>query len=201
MSFPQKGQKVTLNHTTKSRQRVLAGLSWDAREDKVGLMGKVLNTDSQHDLDISCYVYDRKGEFIDFVGAEAQDSLDQSGKIYHSGDDMSGAGEGDDESISAELAELPGNVHGIVYLVEIRSNHVFSEIASPYVRLADGMTDNNLLEINITDDDCTDKIAFVAFSIYRSIESPTGWMLYNVSEYPNIDQIEDWGAYLAQFVD
>jgi len=201
MTSPEKGQKVPLNHTLKSRQRVLAGLSWDAREDKVGLMGKVMNTDSQHDLDISCYVYNRQGEFIDFVGAEAQDSMDQSGKIYHSGDDMSGAGEGDDESISAELAELPGNVHGIVYLIEIRSNHVFADIASPYVRLADGMTDNNLLEINISHDECTDKIAFVAFSIFRSIESSTGWMLYNVSEYPDIDQIEDWGGYLAQFVD
>ena len=50
-SFLQKGQKGPLNHTIKARQRIVAGLSWDARETKVGLVGRVTG-DSQHDLDI-----------------------------------------------------------------------------------------------------------------------------------------------------
>ena len=201
MTGPAQGEKAALDHTKKARERIVVGLSWDARETKVGMMDKFLNKDSQHDLDITCYIYNAQREFIDFVGAEAQDSMDESGKIYHSGDDMSGAGDGDDEYISAELAGLPDNVHGIVFLVEIRSNHVFGHIEAPLVRLADGMDNRNLLEIPLNHDEATHTNAFVMCSIWRSEDSPTGWMLYHISEYPDTTQIEDWGTYLAQFID
>lgn len=194
------GEKGPLNHTMKSRQRIIVGLGWDAREDKVGMFGRLMKTDSQHDLDITCYIYNKQGEFIDFVGAEAQDSMDESGKIYHSGDDMSGEGDGDDEFISAELADLPHEVQAIVFLVEIRSNHVFADIDSPFTRLADGMTNDNLLEIPLNHDEAVDKNAFVMCSIFRDTGSPTGWMLYNISEYPDTNTIEDWGSYLVQFM-
>lgn len=200
-STPARGEKAPLNHTLQSRQRIIAGLSWDARETKVGFVDKLMKTDSQHDLDITCYIYDKQGSFIDYVGAEAQDSMDESGAIYHSGDDMSGAGDGDDETISVELAGLPSDAHGIVFLIEIRSNHTFAEVEAPHTRLADGMSNNNLLEVALNHDEASDKNAFVMCSIFKSSHSPTGWMLYNISEYPDISQIDDWGSYLAQFVD
>lgn len=198
---PARGAKADLLHTRKSRERILVGLSWDAREDKVNRVRHLLKTDSQHDLDITCYIYNKEREFIDFVGSEAQDSIDDSGKIYHSGDDMTGAGDGDDEFISAELAELPAYIHGLVFLVEIRSRHVFSQVETPFCRLADGMTDTNLLEIAINNNEATHKNAFVMCSINRSEASPTGWSLHNISEYPDISKIKDWGSYLGQFVD
>jgi tellurium resistance protein TerZ len=201
MTAPLKGQKAPLNHTKQARERIVVGLSWDPREDKVNRVRHLLKTDSQHDLDITCYIYNEAGEFIDFVGAEAQDSIDQSGKIYHSGDDMTGAGEGDDEFISAELAALPAHVHAIVFLVEIRSNHSFNDVESPSCRLADGMTDNNLLKIAINHDEAPNKNAFIMCSITRNNKGESGWTLYNISEYPDILQIKDWGQHLAQFVD
>ncbi len=200
-SPPTKGQTVPLNHTLQSKQRVMVGLSWDPREDKVTLVNQVIKNDSQHDLDVSCYVYNNTGEFIDYVGAEASDSMDESGKIYHSGDDMSGAGDGDDESISAELAALPQHVHALVFMVDIRSHHVFQEIEAPMVRLADGMTDDNLLKIDMIGDQANNKNAFIMCGIMRSTTSPSGWMLKNISEYPDISQIDDWGTHLAQYVD
>lgn len=201
--FPVKGEKIQLNHTVKSKERILVGLSWDEREDKVKKLDRFLKKDSQHDLDISCYIYDDKGEFIDYVGAEAQDSMDESGKIYHSGDDMTGAGDGDDEFINVELAELPPHVHGIVFMADIRSNHTFSDIASPFCRLADGMTDENLLETYMTDEAAGTHHAFVFCAVYRDHdeESETGWRLHNVSEYPDTETIDSWGEYLKQFVD
>jgi len=198
--FLGKGQKGPLNHTLKARQRVIAGLSWDAREDKVGLFGRAKG-DSQHDLDINCYIYDREGQFSDFVGSEAQDSMDESEKIYHSGDDQSGAGDGDDEFISAELAELPRDIYGMVFIVEIRSEHNFKDILSPFVRIADGMDDTNLLEMAIEGEGSENTNAFVMCAIQRKSDSPTGWQLYNISEFPDISQIENWGQYLSQFID
>lgn len=200
-SVPLKGDKIPLAHTQKSRERIVVGLSWDARKDKVKMLDRLVKKDSQHDLDITCYIYDTHGTFIDFVGAEAQDSMDESGKIYHSGDDMTGIGDGDDEFISAELAELPDNIHGIVFLAEIRSAHSFADVEGPFCRLADGMTDKNLLECPINADEAAHANAFVMCSIYKSEASPTGWKLYNISEYPDISKIHDWGTYLRQFVD
>lgn len=199
--FPPKGEQAPLNHTKKSRERIFVGLSWDARQDKVKMLDRLIKKDSQHDLDVNCYIYNSQKEFIDFVGAEAQDSMDESGKIYHSGDDMTGIGDGDDEFISAELAELPDNIHGIVFLMEVRSSHTFAEVEAPYCRLADGMTNENLLECHINSEEAANTNAFIMCSIYRSDNSPTGWMLNNISEYPDISQIEGWGEHLAQFVD
>ena len=198
---PLKGEKKPLNHTLQARQRIIVGLSWDAREDKVKFLDRFVKKDSQHDLDLTCYIYNAQGEFIDYVGAEAQDSMDESGKIYHSGDDMSGAGDGDDETISAELAQLPPEVHGIVFLVEVRSNHSFACVDAPFARLADGMTDTNLLETSISGDEAARSNAFVMCSIFKNPDSSTGWILYNISEFPDISHIADWGSYLAQFVD
>ena len=201
MSALQKGEKSPLNHTKQARERVIAGLSWDPREDKVSRVRHMLKTDSQHDLDISCYIYSASGEFIDFVGAEAQDSIDQSGKIYHSGDDMTGAGDGDDEYISAELADLPAHVHSLVFLVEIKSNHAFSDVEMPSCRLVDAMGHKDLLKIAITHDEAAHKNSFVMCAITRNSKDNNGWTLYNISEYPDISQINDWGSYLTQFVD
>jgi len=192
MTLLNKGEKAPLNHTLR--------LSWDAREDTVGLIGRIKG-DSQHDLDISCYIYNKEGEFIDFVGPDAQDSMDESEAIYHSGDDQSGTGDGDDEFISAELAGLPADTYGMVFLVEVRSEHVFSDVAAPFARIADGMDNKNLIEISITGEGANSSTAFVMAAIQRKSDSPTGWQGYNISEFPDISQIEDWGSYLAQFID
>ena len=196
-----RGEKAPLEHSTEASERILVGLRWDERYDKVQMLDRVIKKDSQHDLDLVCYIYGPTGEFIDFVGAEAQDSMDETGKIYHSGDDMTGAGEGDDEFINAELGKLPNSVHSLVFMAEIRSNHGFDDVASTYCRLADGMTDKNLMEVYLDHGEAKGKHAFVMCAVTRSEASPTGWQLYNISEYPDTSSIDNWGGYLSQFVD
>ncbi|MEM6812321.1 MAG: TerD family protein [Pseudomonadota bacterium] len=196
----ERGDNGPLNQTMQSKQRVVAGLSWDAREQKVGLLDKFLKHDSQHDLDISCYIYNRDGEFVDFVGAEAQDSMDQSESIYHSGDDMSGEGEGDDERISVELASLPPEIKTIVFLIEVRSAHNFEDVLNPQVRIVDSFKEENLLFIDINHEEGKEKNAFVFAALNKDTrESPTGWMLHHVADYPNLEKIEDWGEYLKRY--
>lgn len=194
--------KTALLHTQESKERIVAGLSWDAREGgNVGLIDRFVKKDSQHDLDITCYIYNDKGEFIDFVGAEATESVDESGKIYHSGDDMTGAGGGDDESISVELKELPASIQGIVFLVEVRSEHSFDQVSNIACRLADGMSDKNLFEAEIADESVKGKNAYIFCSVYRSAESVTGWMLNKICKAPPLAEVKHWGNYLAQYVD
>jgi len=137
---------------------------------------------------------------LDFVGAEAQDSMDASETIYHSGDDQNGTGDGDDEFISAELARVPKAVHGMVFMVEIQSNHFFTHVNSPVTRIADGYDNANLLEMPIEGEQAATSQAFVMCAITRNTASPTGWQVHNISDFPDVSKIEDWSVYLAQYI-
>lgn len=196
---PEAGQSAPLNHSKTLHERVIVGISWDARTDKVGTVSHIISKDSQHDLDINCFVFDKNRTFIDFIGSEASDNTDESGKIYHSGDNMCGSGEGDDETITVELANIPEHYHSLVFLVEISGIHVFSEVENPEVRIVDSMSNSELLKTDISGDRSENSKAFVFISINRDENSHTGWTLNNISDYPDISQIEDWGVYLAQY--
>lgn len=183
--------------TMKARHRVLAAISWGERATKATFIDRLKGTNQQHDLDLSCFVFNAAGDYIDYVGSMAQDSMDQSGAIYHSGDDATGAGLGDDEAISCELAKLPDDVAHLVFVVEIRSAHVFSQVQQPEFRIGDGMTDNNLYTLAIAQSQGKDKTACVVARVSRDAQSPTGWALTPLDQYPDMDAVADWGSYLA----
>jgi len=185
-----------LLHTVKGRQRVIAALRWDPREE-AGFIDKLRGRDKQHDLDIACFLFNEAGHFAGYVGAEAQDSMDASGAVYHSGDDMTGEGNTDDESVSAELAALPPDIAHLIFLVEVRSGHSFAEVRNPAAYLTDGLTHDSLLDMPIMDPGTAK--AFVFARLYRSGESETGWLLHPIGEYPEIEKIEDWGVYLERY--
>lgn len=196
-----KGETAALRHTTKGRERILVALSWDEREGKITFMDKLRGTNQQHDLDLACFIYDDQGTYIDFVGAMAQDSVDSTGAIYHSGDDATGEGLGDDESISVELAGLPHDIKDIIFVVEIRSDHTFSEINNPTARVADGASDTALLDINIARTaEAQKRKACVLARLTRHDRSPTGWNLHHIDEYPDLAEISDWGSYLTRYI-
>ncbi len=195
-----KGRASPLLHTAKGRQRIVVAISWDVRAAKTTVIDHLRGTNQQHDLDLSCFVFDRNGEYIDYVGAMAQDAMDQTGAIYHSGDDATGEGDGDDESVSCELAGLPEDTAHLIFVAEIRSDHTFKDIDQPAGRIADGMTDNNLLELSIAATEGKDAKACVMARIYRDPASPTGWNLHLIDEYPALPDVSDWGSYLTRYL-
>lgn len=193
------GDRAPLLYTPEKRHRVLAGLSWDARTDNITFVNK-MRGDTQHDLDICAYIFDDEGDFVDLVTADANEAIDESGCIYHSGDDQSGEGEGDDEAISVELLNLPEEITDIFFLIEVQSNHFFGDIAEVSMRIADGLTDKELLYIDLNAKDGKEAIAYAFAHIYRSEESGTGWMIHYIGEYPDTDNIESWAEYFAQYL-
>jgi stress response protein SCP2 len=188
-----------LLHTKKSRERIIVAIRWDER-GKTTIIDTIRGTNQQHDLDVSCFVYNRQGEYIDFVGSMAQDHMDHTGCIYHSGDDAGGAGGGDDEFISCELAGLPDDTDHLIFVTEIRSDHTFKDVFDPYMRLADGMTNNNLHEMHMAKGKGLDTTACVMARIFRDRYSPTGWSLHIIDEYPKLDDVSDWGSYLTRYL-
>lgn len=193
-------KKTPLLHTKSGRERIVVAIQWDERADKTTIMDSLRGTNQQHDLDLSCFVYDDAKNYIDFVGPMAQDSMDQTGYIYHSGDDSTGAGDGDDEFISVELAGLPQDTAQIIFVTEIRSNHVFSQVQDPYVRVADGKTNKNLFEHHMTAPASADKQACVMVKISRNSGSPTGWEMTTIDKYPPLSDVSDWGSYLTRYL-
>jgi stress response protein SCP2 len=185
--------------TPSARDRILVALNWNERSDKVTIKDKIRGTNQQHDLDIACFVFNESGEYIDFVGAMAQDAMDSTGCIYHSGDDSTGEGISDDETISVELGGLPFDTTDLFFVVEVMSDHSFSEVSNPSIRIADGMTDKNLHESHINTGDASKK-AFLAARISRNDRSPTGWDLHIIEEYPDLSQVSDWGSYLSRYL-
>ncbi len=197
---PDIGESKPLLYTQKARHRVVVGLSWDPRADKATFIDKLKGDNQQHDLDVICFIYDKDGNYLDYVGSEARDSMDSSGKIYHSGDDMTGEGEGDDEFISIEFADLPAEIHSIIFVAEVRSNHIFEDVDAPEIRVADGIDNANLFHSLLAQTDGKDRKACIALKLNRGPDSDTGWHIQNISDYPDISQIEDWGSYLTRYL-
>src|SRR3954451_21202346 len=108
-----KGQSVSLEKKSGgSLTRVRMGLGWDAAEKK-GLFGK--KRAQSIDLDASALLFNTQGQLVDQVWFRQLTSKD--GSVQHTGDNRTGAGEGDDESIRVDLAKVPAEVATLVFTV------------------------------------------------------------------------------------
>src|SRR4051794_32717875 len=118
-----KGQSVSL---VKSGGGALAqvrmGLGWDAVRKK-GLFGSRAQS---IDLDASALLFDAGGSVLDQVWFQQLTSRD--GSVQHTGDNTTGAGEGDDESIRVYLPGVPAAVTTIVFTVNSFTGQDFSQI-------------------------------------------------------------------------
>jgi tellurium resistance protein TerZ len=127
-----KGQKVSLEKRGGgSLSRVRMGLGWDAAKKK-GLFGSRRQT---IDLDASALLFDAAGSLVDQVWFRQLNSKD--GSVHHTGDNLTGAGEGDDESIQVDLSRLPASVNALVFTVNSFTGQNFSQIENAYCRLLD----------------------------------------------------------------
>lgn len=198
MSTLQKSNHGTLNISEDSpRARILVGLGWDPKE-KATLIERAASmlggTKPWHDLDLSCLTYDERGAYIETVTAQTGQHIDQSGNIYHSGDNTAGVGDGDDEQVSVELKDMDENIHHMIFTVTIKSGHVFGDINAPEVRLADGYARHDFLKTAINQTEGKNYSGFVFVHIYRT---SNGWAMHNVSEFLDAADMEQWPALMA----
>ncbi|MET8758821.1 TerD family protein [Lentzea sp. NPDC004782] len=127
-----KGQKVSLqkqNGGTLTSVRM--GLGWDAVK-KRGLFGM---REQSIDLDASALLFDAGGTLVDQVWFRQLKSRD--GSVRHTGDNLTGAGDGDDESILVDLTRVPATVSTLVFTVNSFTGQDFSQIENAFCRLVD----------------------------------------------------------------
>jgi len=140
-----KGQKLSLTKSSGGTlTRVRMGLGWDAAKKK-GFFGK---RDQEIDLDASGLLFDGSGQLVDVVWFNQLGSKD--GSVVHTGDNRTGAGDGDDESIVVELTQVPANVSTIVFTVNSFTGQDFSQIESAFCRLVDEADGSEIARYELT---------------------------------------------------
>lgn len=149
----QKGQKVDLTKGNAGLRRVLVGLGWDEVEQKRGMFAKK----SQNiDCDAIVFLLDSNGRIAGLKDVVFYNNLrHESGCVVHQGDNLTGAGDGDDEQIVVELSDLPARYDRIVILVSIfqaaaRKQH-FGLIENAFIRLVDADTNKELCIYNLSE--------------------------------------------------
>ncbi len=163
----QKGQKVSLTKDNAGLSKVIIGLGWDEAQKKAGFFAK---KPEPIDCDASAFalqggklVY--KEDIIYFGNLRHP-----TGTIQHMGDNLTGAGEGDDEQIIVELARVPAEYDRIVVVVNIyqavqRKQH-FGMIKNAFIRLVDARNNMELCRYNLTED-YSGMTAMVFGEVYR----------------------------------
>lgn len=156
-----KGGNVSLSKTDPGMKNVLIGLGWDVRA-----------TDGQdYDLDASVFLLAENGKVrndLDFIFYNNLRSTD--GSVEHTGDNRTGKGDGDDESIKIKLDKIPADVAKLVFVVTIHDATVrrqnFGQIEGAFIRLVNDDTQIEVARYDLTEDASTET-AMLFGELYR----------------------------------
>lgn len=133
--------------------KIMIGLGWDEVQRKRGLFAP---KPQEIDCDASALLLTggkvRRKEDLVFFGNLRHDS----GAVLHMGDNLTGAGDGDDEQIAVDLSMVPAQYDRIVIVVNIyqaveRRQH-FGMIQNAFIRLVDARNNNEMCKYNLTED-------------------------------------------------
>ena len=144
-----KGQSVSLEKRGGGGlTRVVMGVGWDVKQKK-GLFGGLFGGASDEiDLDASCLLFDNRGEAVDAVWFRQLRS--QDGSIVHTGDNRTGAGDGDDEQIIVDLPNVPAHVQTLVFTVNSFQGDTFDRIENAFCRLVDSTTGEEIARYDLS---------------------------------------------------
>lgn len=169
----QKGQKVSLSKDNAGLSRIVVGLGWDEapKAGGGGFLSGLFGGGSQAiDCDASAILL-RNGKLVDKDDIVYFGNLrHRSGTIQHMGDNLTGAGDGDDEQIVIDLSSVPGEYDRIVIVVNIyqavqRKQH-FGMIQNAFIRLVDARNNNEMCKYNLTEN-YSGMTAMIFGEVYR----------------------------------
>lgn len=154
----QKGQKIDLTKGNDQIKKLIIGLGWDA----------VKKGTHNVDCDTSVLILDSNEKLKEMVYFGNKTSSNKS--IMHSGDNLTGLGDGDDEVIVVDIPNLPTDVNKLMFVVNIYKcddrNQDFGLVSNAYIRILNESTKAELARFNLSED-YAGRTALIAGEIYR----------------------------------
>jgi tellurium resistance protein TerD len=156
-----KGGNVSLSKEAPGLSNILIGLGWDVRA-----------TDgAAFDLDASCFLLNADGKVRsdgDFIFYNNLKSSD--GSVEHTGDNLTGEGDGDDEAVKVDLSRVPADVAKISVAVTIHDGEArrqnFGSVSNAFVRIVDSSNGKEITRYDLTEDSSTET-AMIFGEVYR----------------------------------
>jgi tellurium resistance protein TerD len=157
-----KGGNVSLSKEAPGLTDIVVGLGWDVRA-----------TDgTDFDLDGSVFLVNAEGKVrsdADFIFYNNLKSAD--GSVEHTGDNRTGAGEGDDEQVKVNLVSVPADVDKIVVGVTIDQADArgqnFGQVANAFIRVLNGADQSEIARYDLSED-ASVETAMVFGEVYRN---------------------------------
>ncbi len=152
-----KGQKVDLTKGNSGISKVIVGLGWDEKKSgKGGLFGAMFG---KKGADIDCdasAIMCTNGKCISAEDVVYFGNLrHKSGAVTHMGDNLTGAGEGDDEQIVVDLTRVPQQYDRIVIVVNIYQavarHQDFGMIQNAFIRIVDCRNNTEMCKFNLSE--------------------------------------------------
>jgi len=157
----QKGANVSLDKIAPGISKCLIGLGWDSRS----------TSGADFDLDASAFLLNENGKIVSdqhfiFYGALTS----PCGSVLHTGDNLTGDGDGDDESIKIDLAAVPSHIAKIIIGVTIHDAIAraqnFGQVSNAFMRVVDEKSNEEVVRYDLSEDYSTET-ALIFGELYR----------------------------------
>ena len=157
-----KGQKVDLTKSNPGLKKIVVGLGWDVNKYDGG---------HSFDLDTAAFLTNGSGKVTSDGDFVFYNNLKHaSGAVIHLGDNLTGAGDGDDEQIKVELDKVPATIERIAFTVTIHEaaerSQNFGQVSNSYIRVIDEATGTELIRYDLGED-FSIETAIVVGELYR----------------------------------
>ncbi len=156
-----KGGNISLSKTDPTLKNLIVGLGWDARP-----------TDgADFDLDASAFMIKEDGKVRsdnDFIFYNQTKSA--CGSVEHTGDNRTGAGDGDDESLVVLLDKVPADIQRVVFVVTIHEAETrkqnFGQVSHAFVRVVNKDSNSEVARYDLSED-ASIETAMIFGEIYK----------------------------------
>jgi stress response protein SCP2 len=174
----QKGQRVDLTKGNTGLNKILVGLGWDPVQQKSsggGFLSSLFGGGGGNTANIDCdasVILLKNDRLVDRSDVVYFGNLKgANGAVSHSGDNLTGAGDGDDEQVVIQLNSIPADYNRLIFVVNIydaaRRKQHFGMIQNAFIRVVNSSTNEEILKYNLSDN-YSNQTTLITGEIYRN---------------------------------
>ena len=190
----QKGQRISLSKEAPGLTKLMCGLGWDVAKRSGGGIFSAFSNTQDCDLDASVICLDNNGKINDIANVVYFGNLShRSGAITHLGDNLTGAGDGDDEQILVDLSRIPLQITKLVFVVNIYEclarKQDFAQVQNAFVRLVNTSNNKELARYHLSGSEYKGMTGMIMAEIYRHNDEWKIPIIDNVISDNGLDEI------------